>query len=367
MVGKSKQLSISSPRRRAESKLRPLSALHDIESFLSNISHCFHQQSSVILMSLPLKCGQRTMMSCSQCFYLTTNHRRLASTVSIPSGQTLPAVRKFPTSALSYHWDTIPPTQLQLKHASKFFEQFPPQFLWSADKFKTMDFGNSPEVCFLGRSNVGKSSLLNSLLCKKIAHTSSKPGRTRLMNAFAVGNPEDPRLRMVVLDMPGYGKGGRAEWGVQILKYLEKRKELKRAFLLVDTEHGIKNSDKDLLQMFNERAIPYQIVLSKVDKLVLPGSRQPSPEALEGRLSELRRMMENVKEAVQPDSEDDGSSIGEVIACSSEKWVEGKRMGIDAVRYAMLKAAGMEYRPKPSLAKPVEIVSYEELFGMKAG
>jgi GTP-binding protein len=243
----------------------------------------------------------------------------------------------------------------------------PPTFLWSAEKFKTMDFGNSPEVCFLGRSNVGKSSLLNALLCKRIAHTSSKPGRTKLMNAFAVGNLEDPTRRLVVLDMPGYGKGGRAEWGTQIMKYLEKRKELKRAFLLVDAEHGVKNSDKQLLEMFNEKNIPYQVVLSKADRVVFPGSRRPSPEALEARMSELRRTMESVREAVQPDTEEDGSAIGEVIACSSEKWVNGKRMGIDAVRFAMLQAAGLEYRPKVSLAKPVEIVSYEELFPIRSG
>jgi len=182
------------------------------------------------------------------------------------------------------------------------------------------------------------------------------------MNAFAVGNLEDPTRRLVVLDMPGYGKGGRAEWGTQIMKYLEKRKELKRAFLLVDTEHGVKNSDKQLLEMFNEKNIPYQVILSKADRVVFPGSRRPSPEALEARLSELRRIMQSVKEAVLPDTEDDGSAIGEVIACSSEKWVDGRRMGINAVRFAMLQAAGLEYRPKVSLAKPVEIVSYEELF-----
>jgi GTP-binding protein len=231
-----------------------------------------------------------------------------------------------------------------------------------------MDFGDSPEVCFLGRSNVGKSSLLNALLCRNIAHTSSKPGRTKLMNAFAVGGSEDNgRNRLVVLDMPGYGKGGRPEWGTQIMKYLEKRKKLKRTFLLIDAEHGVKTSDKQLLALIKEIGVPYQVVLSKADKIVFPGSRTPSPEALEARLSELRRTMESVKEAIQPDSEDDGGAVGEVIACSSEKWIEGKRMGIDAVRFAMLQAAGLEYRPKISFAKPVEIVSHDDIFGLKHG
>jgi len=164
-----------------------------------------------------------------------------------------------------------------------------------------MDFGDSPEVCFLGRSNVGKSSLLNALLCRNIAYTSSKPGRTKLMNAFAVGGSEDNgKNRLVVLDMPGYGKGGRPQWGTQIMKYLEKRKQLRRTFLLIDAEHGVKTSDRQLLALIKDIAIPYQVILSKADKIVFPGSRTPGPEALEARLSELRRTMESVKEAVQP-------------------------------------------------------------------
>lgn len=231
-----------------------------------------------------------------------------------------------------------------------------------------MDWGDSPEVCFLGRSNVGKSSLLNALLNKKIAHASSKPGRTRSMNAFAVGDPEDNgKNRLVVLDMPGYGKGGRAEWGTQILKYLEKRKELKRAFLLIDAEHGIKESDRQIVDLFKEHAVPYQVVLSKVDRVLFDGKRNPSPAVLEKRLLALQGKMEDVREVVQPDSEEDGGAVGEVIACSSERWVEGKRMGIDELRFAMLHAAGLELRPKAKLAAPVEVVPFEEIFQDRSG
>ena len=306
---------------------------------------------------------------CLQAGLLKSNRRSLAlhaapDRLQQPPKDSKPPARKFPTSALSYHWDTFPPSPLGLAHASKFFKAQPPTFLWSAEKFKTMDFGDSPEVCFLGRSNVGKSSLLNALLCRNIAHTSSKPGRTRLMNAFAVGGSEDNgKNRLVVLDMPGYGKGGRAEWGTQIMKYLEKRTQLKGTFLLVDAEHGVKASDIQLLGLIKKIGIPYQVVLSKADKIVFPGSRKPSPEALEARLADLRRTMESVKDAVQPNTEEDGGAVGEVIACSSEKWIEGKRMGIDAVRFATLRAAGLEFRPKNNLAKPADIVSYEEIFG----
>ncbi|KUJ21803.1 uncharacterized protein LY89DRAFT_575996 [Mollisia scopiformis] len=276
-----------------------------------------------------------------------------------------PAAPKFRHESLSYYWDTIPPTQDQLIHASKFFNKQVPKFLWSAEKFKEMDYGNSPEVCFLGRSNVGKSSLLNALLLRRLAHTSSKPGRTRLMNAFAVGAEDDLLKRLVVMDMPGYGKGGRAEWGVQIMKYLEKRKELKRAFLLIDAEHSVKPADRQIIELLKQKNVPFQIVLAKADKIVFPGSRTPSPGALEARLTELRETMNAVKDIVQPDTEDDGGAVGEIIACSSEKWIDGKRMGIDAVRFAMLRAAGLEFRPRITTSKPVEIISHDEISVMK--
>ncbi|KAH8812044.1 P-loop containing nucleoside triphosphate hydrolase protein [Xylogone sp. PMI_703] len=271
-----------------------------------------------------------------------------------------------PPTALSWYWDTIPPTSLQLSHASQFFESHPPTFLWSAPKFKTMSFGDSPEICFLGRSNVGKSSLLNALLGKKLAHTSSKPGRTRAMNAFAVGGEEDNgKNRLVVLDMPGYGKGGRAEWGEEILKYLEKRKQLRRAFLLVDAEHGVKTGDEQILALFKQQGIPFQVVLSKVDKVLFHGSRMPSQGALEARLADLRRTMETVKDNILPETEDDEGGLGEVISCSSEKWIEGKRLGIDAVRFAMLRAAGLELEAKPKPVEQVEIISHEDIQYLK--
>ncbi|KAH7342324.1 P-loop containing nucleoside triphosphate hydrolase protein [Rhexocercosporidium sp. MPI-PUGE-AT-0058] len=292
---------------------------------------------------------------CLRCQRLTATKRH-SSTAPIANP------RSNIQSALSYHWDTLPPTRDQLLHAAQFFERRPPQFLWSAEKFKNMEFSTSPEVCVLGRSNVGKSSLLNALLNKKIAHTSAQRGRTKLMNAFGVGGV-DRGNPLVVLDMPGYGHGGRAAWGVQIMKYLEKRKELKRAFLLVDAEHGIKETDLQILALFKSQRIPYQVVLSKVDK-VLYGKGKPGSAIRPENMAELARKMEEVKDAIQPNTEEDGAVVGEVLACSSQIWMAGKRPGINAVRYAMLQAAGLEMKPKVKLAKVEEIISYEELFGM---
>lgn len=132
-----------------------------------------------------------------------------------------------PISTLSYHWETAVPTSSQLRQAERFFISYPPVLVYSTPNFRTVNPGTAPEVAFLGRSNVGKSSLLNALMGSKICHTSSKPGRTRTMNFFAVGGKDNIGNpgKVVVLDMPGYGKGSREEWGTEIMKYLVGRKQ----------------------------------------------------------------------------------------------------------------------------------------------
>ena len=169
-------------------------------------------------------------------------HRSVASTAitnrndelpSIPTESiasptiTSPKATHIPETTTSYHWDTVAPRSAQLAQAERFFLAHPPSLLFSASKFRTVNLTSVPEVAFLGRSNVGKSSLLNALLGRKICFTSSKPGRTRSMNAFAVGGEDgvgNPG-RLTVLDMPGYGKGSREEWGTEIMKYLVGRKQ----------------------------------------------------------------------------------------------------------------------------------------------
>lgn len=165
-----------------------------------------------------------------------------------------------PPSAYASYISTTPPTPAQLAYASRFFTRAQPSFLFSTVKFRELPISSVPEVAFIGRSNVGKSSLLNALLHRtgtKIANVSGKPGRTRAMNAFGVGG-EDGGVRsvggpvrgqrkeeaergeegererwigrggLVVLDMPGYGKASREEWGKEIMKYLNGRKQYVR-------------------------------------------------------------------------------------------------------------------------------------------
>jgi len=123
-----------------------------------------------------------------------------------------------------------------------------------------------PEVAFAGRSNVGKSSLINALTGRKtLAHTSNTPGRTRQLNFFDLGG------RLMLADLPGYGyaRTGRAEvrnWTQLTMDYLRGRVTLRRVCLLIDARHGPKPSDADVMARLDEAAVVYQVVLTKADK-----------------------------------------------------------------------------------------------------
>ena len=125
-----------------------------------------------------------------------------------------------------------------------------------------------PEIAFAGRSNVGKSSLINALTGRtSLARVSVTPGRTRELNFFTLGKDEV----FYLVDMPGYGyaKASKAQvkgWTRLIRDYLRGRRELKRVFLLIDARHGLKDNDRDTMTLMDEAAISYQAVLTKADK-----------------------------------------------------------------------------------------------------
>jgi GTP-binding protein len=124
-----------------------------------------------------------------------------------------------------------------------------------------------PEVAFAGRSNVGKSSLINALTGRnKLARASTEPGRTRELNFFRMGDA------MRLVDLPGYGyaKAGRADierWTKLTREYLRGRAPLKRVILLIDARHGVKPHDKDVMDALDLAAVSYEVVLTKADKL----------------------------------------------------------------------------------------------------
>lgn len=127
-----------------------------------------------------------------------------------------------------------------------------------------------PEIAFIGRSNVGKSSLVNALTGRRmLARTSDTPGRTRQINFFELGG------RLMLVDLPGYGyaaasKAAIAAWTALARNYLRGRSMLRRACLLIDARHGIKEADRPLMQLCDEAALSYQVVLTKADKLRTP-------------------------------------------------------------------------------------------------
>ncbi|HEX6741477.1 MAG TPA: ribosome biogenesis GTP-binding protein YihA/YsxC [Sphingomicrobium sp.] len=160
------------------------------------------------------------------------------------------------------------PDEELAERARKLFSG-PIDFLKSAPDLKFLPDPDVPEIAFAGRSNVGKSSLLNALTNRKsLARTSNTPGRTQELNLFDVGRP----LRLRLVDMPGYGfaeapKDLVKRWRRLVNDYLRGRALLKRALVLIDSRHGLKDVDREVMDMLDGAAVSYHLVLTKADKV----------------------------------------------------------------------------------------------------
>jgi len=154
------------------------------------------------------------------------------------------------------------------------------QFFWASPSVETLPPMAGIEVAFAGRSNVGKSSLINALTGRNaLARTSHTPGRTQELIFFE--GPEQAGFRLV--DMPGYGyaaapKAKVASWTALIHRFLQGRSNLARVYVLIDARHGLKEVDLDVLKTLDRSAVSYQIVLTKADQI--------KPDALRARLAE---------------------------------------------------------------------------------
>ena len=195
-----------------------------------------------------------------------------------------------------------------VERARKLFSG-PIEFLKSAPSLQFLPDPDAPEIAFAGRSNVGKSSLLNALTNRNgLARTSNTPGRTQELNFFDVGEPIQLRL----VDMPGYGfaeapKDLVKRWRFLVNDYLRGRSVLKRALVLVDSRHGLKEVDREMMRMLDDAAVSYHLVLTKGDKV--------KPSAL-GALYEAT-MIEAAKHpaalpAIFTTSSETGSGIAEL-------------------------------------------------------
>ena len=140
-------------------------------------------------------------------------------------------------------------------------------FLIGAVKMDDLPEGSQTEIAFAGRSNVGKSSLINALTNHKdLARTSNTPGRTQQVNFFDLGE------QLTIADLPGYGYARAPretvrQWTDLVGDYLQGRTQLRRACLLIDGRHGIKDSDRKVMKMLDKSAVSYQVVLTKCDKI----------------------------------------------------------------------------------------------------
>lgn len=135
-----------------------------------------------------------------------------------------------------------------------------------------------PEIAFAGRSNVGKSSLINAIAGRRqLARVSNTPGRTQQVNFFAVGE------RLTVVDLPGYGyaaapKDTVAGWTELIRLYLKGRTTLRQVLLLIDSRHGVKANDQEIMELLDRAAVPYQAVLTKADKIGAAAAKRVQAE-----------------------------------------------------------------------------------------
>ena len=191
------------------------------------------------------------------------------------------------------------------------------EFLKSAPALKFLPDPDCPEIAFCGRSNVGKSSLLNALTGRRsIARASVTPGRTQELNYFDVGNPLVFRL----VDMPGYGFAKAPpkvveKWRSLVRDFLRGRVPLKRTLLLVDSRHGVKDVDREMMRMLDEAAVGYRIVLTKADKI---------------KASELQAVLD----ATVAEARKHPAAFPVVHVTSAEK-----KMGIEDLRAAVLADA----------------------------
>jgi GTP-binding protein len=185
----------------------------------------------------------------------------------------------------------------------------PIDFLKSAPKLEHLPDPVVPEVAFAGRSNVGKSSLINAVTNRsKLARASNTPGRTQELNYFDVGRP----LVFRIVDMPGYGfaeapKDMVKRWRFLINDYLRGRAVLKRALVLIDSRHGLKDVDREIMKMLDDAAVSYHLVLTKADKV--------KPTELDKRIAAIRAEAAKHPAAhplILPTSSETGAGIAEL-------------------------------------------------------
>ncbi|MBU2981953.1 ribosome biogenesis GTP-binding protein YihA/YsxC [Lentibacter algarum] len=200
------------------------------------------------------------------------------------------------------------PDDISLEKGRKMFAGGGAEFLKGVVAMSGLPEGDRLEVCFAGRSNVGKSSLINALTNRKgLARASNTPGRTQEINFFTIDESH------YLVDLPGYGYANAPiavveKWQRLLKQYLSGRQNLRRAFVLIDARHGIKAVDEEIMSLLDSSAVTFQCVLTKTDKL---------------KVGELEKILKQVREKLSKHP----AAFPELVVTSSEKG-----LGIDVLR-----------------------------------
>ena len=186
----------------------------------------------------------------------------------------------------------------------------PCDFVLGAAALSQLPDADRPEIAFAGRSNVGKSSLINALLGRKnLARASSEPGRTRELNYFDLGEG-----RMWLVDLPGFGyakvsRSQAQDWQRLTLRYLQGRVNLRRVFLLIDSRRGVMDTDGEVMDMLDAAAVTYQIVMTKADKV-----KKTEAESVRARIGEVLKTRPAAHPVVRVTSAEKGWGLPELRA-----------------------------------------------------
>ncbi|KAL2194348.1 P-loop containing nucleoside triphosphate hydrolase protein [Corynascus similis CBS 632.67] len=350
-----------------------------------------------------------------------TNSKKKKSNLAEP---TFPAISYMPPPSNDPQQRALPsqvPHPTSLQQASTVFTSQAPRFLYSASRFLHIPVNtHTPEVCLIGRSNVGKSTLINALAgadaeTARRAHglqargaglaiTSKVAGSTRSVNAYGFGPPSKaqrvaalerarerkerlgvesgsrgerrakrelleplPQHRLIMVDMPGYGLGSEAEWGREIEKYLARREMLRGAVLLIDAVAGFKEADRMVLETLRDAEVRTSVVLTKVDKLM----RDTKEERARSRVEEVCLSVWNELRRVETGSLTwlEGAEKGwqrEIwVTSAGDPDTDGNGVGIKGARWEICRLAGLveDNRVLKTPARPAvqKIVSFDQI------
>lgn len=332
---------------------------------------------------------QRSILSSSSVVGFSTTHSRNALRHTKPAAFSIPEYSTSPPAGLTpaqlFEHSTLPffPRESLEDGLTTLFTRNPATFYYgNPDFYHLRKNTRIPEVCIIGRSNVGKSSLVNAVANRtgsELARVSKKAGHTKTINAYGFGPPprpekgevvvsdefkgkeEMPKHMFFLVDMPGYGHGSLQEWGKNISLYLQKRTALKGAIMLIDAEVGPKVHDWDAIELMANAGLRMAIVLTKADK---------AGAGNEGLLQTCQAVWEGIRR------------IESQLAENNKKWTWDKefyvtasgavngdvrRATVTTARLAIARLAGLVKDKRPEATQEQKwsgkLVSFDELFG----